>query len=226
MSVAGSLGYEASYRQARRMGACQRLLSWLLIVGVHVVGLAGFVEYRAERPETPAPRPLRVSLISAPPAPEPPPPAQPPPPLRPQPQRLAATRPTPAAIEAPPVEELPPVEARPEAPPPPAPAAPSPPAEPAVIPPDFVAAHLDNPGPKYPYVSRQRREEGTVLLRVLVGTDGRPEQVLLEHGSGSPRLDEAAIEVVRERWRFVPARRGDQALAAWVRVPIIFELRK
>ena len=51
-----------------------------------------------------------------------------------------------------------------------------------------------------------------------------PESIRqVERSSGYPRLDEAAVAVVRDRWRFVPARRGEEALAAWVRVPISFE---
>ena len=37
------------------------------------------------------------------------------------------------------------------------------------------------------------------------------------------RLDQAALDAVRQ-WRFVPARQGEQAVAAWVLVPIQFAL--
>ncbi len=52
---------------------------------------------------------------------------------------------------------------------------------------------------------------------------GRAETVDVRTSSGSPRLDNAALETVR-RWRFVPARQGDHAVAAWVLVPINFTL--
>jgi len=45
----------------------------------------------------------------------------------------------------------------------------------------------------------------------------------LKTSSGSPRLDQAALDTVK-RWRFVPARQGDQSVAAWVVVPISFSL--
>ena len=41
----------------------------------------------------------------------------------------------------------------------------------------------------------------------------------------SPRLDNAAQDAVW-RWKFVPARRGDEAVSAWVLVPITFNLKK
>ena len=91
------------------------------------------------------------------------------------------------------------------------------------MPPRFDAAYLDNPAPGYPSLSRRHHEEGRVLLRVLVGADGRAESVDVAASSGFERLDHAAQEAVR-RWRFVPARRGDGAVAAYVNVPVAFSL--
>jgi periplasmic protein TonB len=94
-----------------------------------------------------------------------------------------------------------------------------------VIPPRFDAAYLDNPAPTYPALSRRAREEGRVVLRVLVSADGRAQTIEIARSSGSERLDEAAIDAVR-RWRFVPARRGDANVAAQVQVPVAFSLRR
>lgn len=105
---------------------------------------------------------------------------------------------------------------------PPAPAAPTAPAP--VSQPRFDADYLLNPAPAYPPLSRRLGEEGKVLLRVFVEAGGRPSQIEVKSSSGSPRLDQAAQEAVW-RWKFVPARRGDEALGAWVQVPIIFSLK-
>jgi len=67
-------------------------------------------------------------------------------------------------------------------------------------------------------------EQGVVLLRVFVTADGDPRQVVLKEGSGYSRLDRAAQDVV-QRWKFVPAKRGDQPVDAWVLVPIRFTLK-
>lgn len=96
------------------------------------------------------------------------------------------------------------------------------PAEP-VTPPRFDAAYLNNPPPIYPLASRRLHEQGTVLLRVRVSGEGAALEVLVEHPSGSPHLDEAAMAAVR-RWRFVPAKRGNESVEAWVLVPVEFEL--
>ncbi len=166
--------------------------------------------------------PIMVGLITLPPpeAPKPKidPPRKKPAPVqpRPEPQRIAAQTPEPAATEAP-IPEPVPVEE--PSPPPPADPAPSAP----ITPPSFVAAYLDNPPPAYPASSKRFGETGTVTLRVQVGANGRAESVEVAQSSGFERLDRAALDAVR-RWKFLPARQGDQAVAASVLVPLNFEL--
>lgn len=92
-----------------------------------------------------------------------------------------------------------------------------------VVPPRFDAGYLQNPEPDYPSLSKRLGEEGKVILRVLVNADGLPEQLEIRQSSGHPRLDQAALGTVR-RWRFTPARRGAERLAAWVLVPLSFQL--
>lgn len=89
----------------------------------------------------------------------------------------------------------------------------------------FDADYLRNPAPTYPPMSRKLHEEGKVLLQVNVTATGMAEQVQIKQGSGYPRLDEAALNTVRQ-WRFTPARRGDEAVAASVVVPIVFRLEE
>ncbi|MBI5912488.1 MAG: energy transducer TonB [Betaproteobacteria bacterium] len=129
---------------------------------------------------------------------------------------LAAETQAPAAVEAPASKQIP----RPA--PPPVVATATPVA--AASEPRFDAAYLDNPAPGYPALSRRMGEEGQVILRVFVEPNGRPSQVQIKTGSGSPRLDQAAQEAVW-RWKFFPARRGAEAIGAWVLVPIDFNLR-
>lgn len=165
--------------------------------------------------------PIMVGLITLQPpeAPKPKidPPRKKPAPVqpRPEPQRIATQTPEPATTEAPmPIPEPVPVEEPP-------PAEPAPPAP--VTPPSFVAAYLDNPPPAYPASSKRFGETGTVTLRVQVGANGRAESVEVAQSSGFERLDRAALDAVR-RWKFLPARQGDQAVAASVLVPLNFEL--
>lgn len=89
--------------------------------------------------------------------------------------------------------------------------------------PDYRAAYLANPPPDYPPVARRMNEEGKVVLRVHITVDGRADEVRPHQGSGSERLDRAAMDAVW-RWRFVPARQGRKNVPAWVLVPIQFKL--
>lgn len=85
------------------------------------------------------------------------------------------------------------------------------------------ARYRDTPRPDYPDSARRAGREGRVLLRVLVDEHGRSKKVEINSSSGSEALDRAATEALR-RWRFHPARYGDQALESWLRVPIEFRL--
>jgi periplasmic protein TonB len=121
------------------------------------------------------------------------------------------------------VKETPPPVAESKEPAPPA-AAPAVAAAAPLVEPRFDADYLQNPQPYYPMASRRLQEEGKVLLRVFVEANGRPNSVEIKTSSGYARLDSAASEAVRQ-WKFVPARRGVEAVGAWVLVPITFSLR-
>ncbi len=121
--------------------------------------------------------------------------------------------PEPVAIDAPPVSE-----------PSPAPVTAAPVvAPPPVTPPKFNVAYLQNPRPAYPAMSKRLGEAGRVMLRVMVDVNGLPTQVEVRKSSGFPRLDEAALEAVR-KWKFVPARRGEEPVAGLADIPIDFGL--
>lgn len=78
--------------------------------------------------------------------------------------------------------------------------------------------------PSYPATPRRLGIQGTTLLRVHVLADGRIGNVLVEKSAGHPELDDAATDAVK-RWRFDPARRGSDAVAMWVLLPVEFKLR-
>ncbi|MGH8558625.1 MAG: energy transducer TonB [Methylococcales bacterium] len=87
----------------------------------------------------------------------------------------------------------------------------------------FNAAYLHNPAPQYPAISRRLGEQGVVLLSVSVTAEGAAASVALHSSSGWSRLDQAALNCVKN-WRFVPARRSGQAVNAAVIVPIRFSI--
>jgi protein TonB len=89
--------------------------------------------------------------------------------------------------------------------------------------PNLNADYLDNPAPAYPEEARARGEQGRVMVRALINIQGTVSQLLVQRSSGYASLDQAALATVKG-WRFVPARRGENTVAAWVVVPISFSL--
>jgi protein TonB len=130
--------------------------------------------------------------------PEPPPPPAtfepPPPPFVPPPEIHIATPPPPPA-QSTAITTVTPVR-------PPAPAPAAPPRVPVSVLPHVDAAQSSEP--EYPPVSRRLGEQGTVVLEVLVDAAGRAVEATVVQSSGFPRLDEAAVTGVKERYRFAP----------------------
>jgi protein TonB len=202
----------------------------LAALGLHLLAGAALLAYEPARSALFAAAPIMVSLVTPPrieppvEVPPPPPKAKPKPVVKPavrkpdSPPVIAAPEeaPAPIAVAPPPPEPAPP--------PPPAPApiiAVAPPV--AVTPPIFTADYLENPPPAYPAMSRRFGEQGRVILRVRVNAAGNADEIQVRDSSGFARLDDAARDTVRG-WRFVPAKRGETPVAAWVLIPISFRL--
>jgi protein TonB len=77
--------------------------------------------------------------------------------------------------------------------------------------------------PVYPPRCLRMGIEGRVKVRVLVGENGRPQEVTVGESSGEAALDQAAMDAVRE-WRFEPAKRNGVPVRAWAVVPVEFKL--
>lgn len=99
----------------------------------------------------------------------------------------------------------------------------SPPAPPKVELPSSDADYLQNPRPAYPPISKRLGEQGKVLVRVFIGTDGLAQKAELKQSSGYDRLDQVALNTVL-KWRYVPGKRGGVSEAMWFVVPINFVL--
>lgn len=100
---------------------------------------------------------------------------------------------------------------------------PAPELESQLEPPRFGAAYLNNPAPEYPALARRKGEQGRVLLKVLVSETGLAEKVQVDTSSGYGNLDQAAVEAVK-KWSFIPAKRSNQPVSAYVLVPVKFSL--
>lgn len=83
---------------------------------------------------------------------------------------------------------------------------------------------LQQTAPFYPPGALRRKQEGTVLLHVQVGGNGKVRQIKLAQSSGFEALDTAAEQAVRE-WVFSPAYRNGEAVESWVEAPITFRIQ-
>lgn len=79
--------------------------------------------------------------------------------------------------------------------------------------------------PKYPPQAIRQHQQGTVMLKVLVGLDGTPEEITVERSSGSRLLDQAAIAAVRT-WVFNAGMKNGQPARGYALVPIEFNLNQ
>ncbi len=79
--------------------------------------------------------------------------------------------------------------------------------------------------PRYPREEARAGVQGRVMLRILVGIDGRPLEVTIDKSSGSRSLDREARDHVLKTWRFKPAMRGGHAVQAYGLVPIDFTMQ-
>ncbi len=85
------------------------------------------------------------------------------------------------------------------------------------------AEYLSNPAPKYPDVSRRRRQEGVVTLLVEIDARGFVSKLQIQKSSGFSALDEAAEKAV-STWRFSPAEVSGRQQSSKVLVPVSFKL--
>ncbi|MEO6920721.1 MAG: energy transducer TonB [Collimonas sp.] len=88
-------------------------------------------------------------------------------------------------------------------------------------PPSVTAGSCE--GPEYPRASRDNQEQGTVIARLVVGSNGHVLDIAIEKSSGFTALDKAA----RQAWsmcQFVPAMQGGVAVQAEKRMQYVWKL--
>jgi len=78
------------------------------------------------------------------------------------------------------------------------------------------------PEPEFSEEARKTKYQGTVVLRLIVGSDGKPHDIRIIQSLGMG-LDEKAIEALR-LWRFEPGRKAGVAVAVLVNIEVSFHL--
>jgi len=79
-----------------------------------------------------------------------------------------------------------------------------------------------DPDPEYSEEARKAKYQGTCVLYVIVGSDGRPRDIRVSRTLGLG-LDEKAIEAVKS-WRFEPAMKDGKPVAVAINIEVDFRL--
>ena len=79
-----------------------------------------------------------------------------------------------------------------------------------------------SPNPKFPESEQHLSREGTVKLKLVVGSDGVPRDVTVSR-SLNPDFDNAAIDCVKQ-WKFSPAMKNGAPIAVQIGIEVNFHL--
>lgn len=83
---------------------------------------------------------------------------------------------------------------------------------------------INAPDPVYSKEARKARYEGTVVLWMIVSTEGLPQDIKVQRALGMG-LDEEAIRAVKQ-WRFEPATKDGKPVPVMINVEVNFRLRE
>ena len=76
--------------------------------------------------------------------------------------------------------------------------------------------------PEFSEEARKNKWQGVVILRLVIGTDGKPHDITVQRSLGMG-LDEKAIEAVQQ-WRFEPGTKDGQPVPVEVSMEVSFRL--
>jgi len=77
--------------------------------------------------------------------------------------------------------------------------------------------------PQYPPGARRDGVEGTVVLRLTITPKGKVGKVEVQTSSGDTRIDDSAVQSVKE-WSYAPRRENGEAIASTIVVRVKFSL--
>jgi len=208
------------------------IIATVAVIVIHAAAIYAVLTGLAARVVKELPQALTVEVVRPPPTK---PKTIPPPPTKPELQHPeVATIPPPEiqiSVPPPPTNAVtvvkPQLHAPPLRPQPQATVQPPPTAPPkaAVQPTGATPLGATHTKPPYPPLALRLNEEGTVVLAIDVGTDGRVTGTSVVTSSGHDDLDQAAQNWVQEHWRYKPATVSGQPVATRVRASIVFNVK-
>ncbi len=185
--------------------------SLAIVIAIHIAGIAGLVAALSSGALIKQLQEIKATVDTQktpPKAPPPPPPdlVKPPPPVAIVPEFQIATAPPPPVTT---VAKAPPA-------PPPKAVASSDPLRP------IMRTHTL---PPYPPISVRLNEQGTTLMEVHITTEGNVDDCKVVQTSSSERLDSAACDYVKSRWRWQPPTNQGTPTAVSTRVSVKWDLK-
>ena len=79
--------------------------------------------------------------------------------------------------------------------------------------------------PPYPRIAKEQGWQGTVILTLTIGPEGKVSSATVHTSSGFPILDQMALDATDD-WLFHPQKDGEFPVATRVNVPIKFNLHE
>lgn len=83
----------------------------------------------------------------------------------------------------------------------------------------YIASHI-----KYPTMAAENNIQGRVVVKFVVGKDGKVGDVVVVRGK-DPDLDKEAVRVVKTLPNFIPGKMNGQSVSVWYTLPINFKLQ-
>ena len=194
-----------------KKSAANKATSLAIVIAIHIAGIAGLVAALSSGALMKQLQEIKATVDTQktpPKAPPPPPPdlVKPPPPVAIVPEFQIATAPPP-----------PPITTAAKAPPPPPKAVAS--SDPLR---SIMRTHTL---PPYPPIAVRLNEQGTTLMEVHITTEGNVDDCKVVNTSSSDRLDTAACDYVKSRWRWQPPTNQGAPTAVSTRVSVKWDLK-
>ena len=194
-----------------KKSTANKATSLAIVIAIQIAGIAGLVAALSSGALIKQLQEIKATVDTQktpPKAPPPPPPdlVKPPPPVAIVPEFQVATAPPPPVTT---VAKAPPA-------PPPKAVASSDPLRP------IMRTHTL---PPYPPISVRLNEQGTTLMEVHITTEGNVDDCKVVQTSSSERLDSAACDYVKSRWRWQPPTNQGTPTAVSTRVSVKWDLK-
>ena len=82
---------------------------------------------------------------------------------------------------------------------------------------------MKNPHPTYPLIARKKGWEGKVIIQADIDKEGNVSKIKILESSGFKVLDNVSLKTLK-KWKFTPARIGNEFVNDSLRIPVKFLL--